>query len=138
VKKRPAANQLHAEEDIACFRDYELIELNQVRMLEVGEGTELLFEAEHRSGTGLEHRLHGDRALCFAIEHLIHASHATFAKQLDHLVARRASPLGRRRRRRDERGWRARYDRCVVVQAFEILNSLTQARPSRPGTPEPL
>jgi hypothetical protein len=94
-QKVRSTHQLHREEDIPGFISDELVEVHEIRVLNVGERAKFLFEAVDRRRIGLLQSLQCAGAPRLAIENLVDASHPTLAEQVDHLISGSSSPSAR-------------------------------------------
>ena len=87
-------DELHREEDGVRLGDDELVEVHEVRVMNVGEGPELLLEPIERGGAESKQRLEGDALAPIAVERLVDGAHATGPDAADDLVPSGALPLG--------------------------------------------
>ncbi len=86
-------HELHREEDGSLVRDDELEEVHQVRVVNVGESSKLLFESIERSRTETKERLQRNALPAIAIEGLVDRAHTARADETDDLVSSGAFPL---------------------------------------------
>ncbi len=87
-----AADELHREEGLLHVSDDELVEVHEVRVMNVGQGAKLLLEAVERGGAEIEQRLQGHELLALAIERFVDGPHAALADAPQYFVAARAPP----------------------------------------------
>ncbi len=85
-------DQLHREKDPVVVGDHELVQLDEVPMVNVGERSKLLLEEIESARARVEKGLQGDVLLPFAVERLVDDAHAAAADAAEDLVTRGSLP----------------------------------------------
>src|ERR1019366_3385073 len=82
-----AVDELHREKPLIALRE-ELVELHDVRVRDVGEGSKLPLEPEERARVEVRHRLQGHDFATLDVAHLMDHPHPPFAEStFDHEAA---------------------------------------------------